>query len=106
MLYVDICLFMTYIGLMWTVKHHLKVEKSLKNLPKEILRKYVALLEEIEQFGPYRHNWKNYGKLEHNKFHCHIQKGKPTYIACWEIVDKTIKITEVYYVGTHEKAPY
>lgn len=32
--------------------------------------------------------------------------GKPTYVACWYIKDKKVKIVEIYYVGTHEKAPY
>jgi len=38
--------------------------------------------------------------------HCHLKKGRPTYIAVWEINDKEIKLVEVTYVGTHEKAPY
>ena len=33
-------------------------------------------------------------------------KGKPTYVCCWEVIDKQKKIIEVNYVGTHEKAPY
>lgn len=56
--------------------------------------------------GPYRSNWPNYGPLEENEFHCHLKKGKPTYVACWRISDKDKKIIEVYYVGTHENAPY
>jgi hypothetical protein len=24
----------------------------------------------------------------------------------WEVTDKTVKLVEVKYVGTHEKAPY
>jgi hypothetical protein len=27
-------------------------------------------------------------------------------VAVWEVHDKTIKLVEVTYVGTHEKAPY
>jgi hypothetical protein len=33
-------------------------------------------------------------------------KGRPTYVAVWEAQDKKIKLVEVLYVGTHEKAPY
>ncbi|MEA3429487.1 MAG: helix-turn-helix transcriptional regulator [Thermodesulfobacteriota bacterium] len=33
------------------------------------------------------------------------KKGRPTYVAVWEVVDKKIRLVEVSYVGTHEKAP-
>lgn len=36
--------------------------------------------------------------------HCHLRKGKPTYVACWAVTNEN-KI-EVFYVGTHEGAPY
>lgn len=51
-------------------------------------------------------NWSNYGPLKKDEFHCHLRKGKPTYVACWRVLDKQVKIMEVYYVGTHEDAPY
>ncbi|HSW71056.1 MAG TPA: hypothetical protein VLH77_03650 [Gammaproteobacteria bacterium] len=59
--------------------------------------------------GPAAPGWPNYGKLhgsKGDKRHCHLQKGKPTYVCCWEVIDKKRKIIKVYYVGTHEKAPY
>ena len=28
-----------------------------------------------------------------------------TYVAVWEVIDKEIRLVEVSYVGTHEKAP-
>lgn len=37
--------------------------------------------------------------------HCHLQKGNPTYVCCWKVFEDTQTI-EVYYVGTHENAPY
>ncbi len=27
-------------------------------------------------------------------------------VAVWEVIDKEIRIVEIKYVGTHEKAPY
>lgn len=63
------------------------------------------LIIEITKEGPYRANWSNYGPLS-DGFHCHLKKGKPTYVACWRITDKSKKKIEVYYVGTHENAPY
>lgn len=60
--------------------------------------------------GPIASDWPNYGKLHgkkgNDKRHCHLQRGKPTYVCCWEVIDKKRKIIEVNYVGTHEKAPY
>jgi hypothetical protein len=50
----------------------------------------------------------NLGKLKGKSktlWHCHLVKGNPTYACCWELVEKKEKIIEVYYVGTHEKAP-
>ena len=31
-----------------------------------------ALVSEIEQAGPVRGNWPNYGKLDEHTHHCHI----------------------------------
>ena len=61
---------------------------------------------DIQLNGPVRGNWKNYGKLSNSKHHCHIKSGKPTYVICWKIIDHSTRTVEVYYVGTHEKAPY
>lgn len=71
----------------------------------KVLDQLAALISEIEKRGPVRGNWKNYSKLSPTKHHCHLKAGKPTYVACWEEKNGTIEI-EVYYVGTHEKAPY
>jgi hypothetical protein len=54
--------------------------------------------------------WPNFGKLSEgkksNNFHCHLIKGNPTYVACWRVLDKKERKLEIYYVGTHENAPY
>lgn len=73
-----------------------------------VYSKTDALRHEIELLGPVRFRWKNFGKLkgEMDKYHCHLHSGRPTYVMCWKVVDKKLKIIEVYYVGTHEKAPY
>lgn len=63
------------------------------------------LMKEIEFLGPIRGNWKNYSKLGSIEHHCHLKSGKPTYVVCWRVF-KDSKLVEVYYVGTHEKAPY
>ncbi len=61
---------------------------------------------DLQRNGPYLPNWPNYGSLEEGHFHCHLRKGRPTYVACWRTIDKQVKKIEVYYVGTHERAPY
>ena len=90
----------------WTVQWRRKLEKQLSDLPQQVQLSFRTLVKEIEESGPMRGNWKNYGKLGATKHHCHLKSGRPTYVACWEVVDKTIGIVEIYYVGTHEKAPY
>lgn len=96
----------------WQVQIKSKVAKSLKNrqrIPMEVESATIALVTELEASGPVV-DWPNYGKLKNqgksvDRRHCHLQKGKPTWVACWE-VDAKNKLIEVYYVGTHEKAPY
>jgi len=90
----------------WAVTVKNKVQKRTKKLPVEIRKVLLTLLREIEIYGPYRSNWLNYGILGKNRYHCHLKKGQPTYVAVWEIIDKEIRLVEVSYVGTHEKAPY
>ncbi len=91
---------------MWTVNLSAKAQKQRSKLPKTIQDIVVMLLVEIEQGGPVRGDWPNYSKLGTNRHHCHLKKGKPCYVAVWEVTDKSIKLIEVEYVGTHEKAPY
>ena len=90
----------------WTVSVKKKVQKRAEKLPVEIRKILLRLLAEIEIYGSYRSNWKNYGPLGDNRYHCHLKKGRPTYVAVWEIIDKEIRLVEVSYVGTHERAPY
>ena len=64
------------------------------------------LMLDLKKNGPHLPTWPNYGPLGLDRFHCHLRKGKPTYVACWKILDKQLKQIEPYYVGTHEGAPY
>jgi len=90
----------------WTVSITPKVSKAIPKLPLRVRILLSALLDEIQNDGPFRGNWANYGKLSSSLHHCHIKKGKPTYVAVWEVTDKKIRLVEVNYAGTHEKAPY
>ena len=89
----------------WTVTIHRAVEKRLPKLPGKVLDSLARLLAEVEISGPVRGNWPNYSKLGDGRHHCHLKKGKPTYVAVWSEDRETVTV-EVVYVGTHEKAPY
>lgn len=91
----------------WAVDIVGQAKKADKNLSKDAAAAFVLLLRELETLGPYRFNWPNYTKMNHiDDYHCHLKKGKPTYVTCWIIKDKNKRTLEVYYAGTHEKAPY
>jgi len=90
----------------WTVNLTGQAKKFDKNLSEQAAESFLLLLKELKNDGPYRANWPNYTKMADDDYHCHIKKGRPTYVVCWKIYDKKYKIMEVYYVGTHEKAPY
>ena len=94
----------------WNVTFTESADKQHKKLKRNGSKPSIAeivnfLSAEMEFEGPYKYNWPNYGPLDSDKFHCHLKKGNPTYVACWE-VDKNKKQIKVYYVGTHENAPY
>jgi hypothetical protein len=80
--------------------------KQLGRLPSAVKKSLIALMREIEISGPVRGNWPNYGSLGKGRHHCHLKKGRPTYVAIWELADKAVKVVEVTYARTHERAPY
>ncbi len=94
--------------MVWNVRFTSKAEKQAKKLPPKVRESLFALVLEIRKLGPTRTIWHNYGKIKGKKdcYHCHLKKGKPTYIAIWKVTDKESKLVEVRYVGTHENADY
>ena len=97
----------------WTVTLVGRAKKSDKVLSDTAQDSLVLLMKEMRLTGPIRPDWPKYGKLEkrkklipENAHHCHLKRGRPTYVACWQVVDKKQKLIEVYYAGTHENAPY
>lgn len=86
-------------------KQYAKLEKSGVKRP-SIVDLFDLLAMELKMEGPERFNWPNYGKLSLSQYHCHLKRGRPTFVACWELIDPLLKQIEVYYVGTHEGAPY
>jgi len=90
----------------WPVKLSKAAKKEADRLPKTVTQRLAVLLQEVVDYGPIRGNWQNYSALGRDRHHCHLRKGKPTYVAVWEVRDKEIRLMEVTYAGTHEKAPY
>jgi hypothetical protein len=90
----------------WQVNLTRKANKQKEALPKLVREQLAYLMRDIEAYGPVRGDWPNYGKLGRGRHHCHLKKGKPTYVAVWVENDQGIRLIEVTYVGTHEKAPY
>jgi hypothetical protein len=84
----------------------IKVGKQVAKLPTDIRCAFLALVTEMELSGPILPRWSHFGKIKGSKstYHCHLKDGRPTYVVCWrQLAENKI---EVYYVGTHENAPY
>lgn len=95
----------------WRVDYTDEAAEQAQNLPEKVRNILDTLVAEIEAQGPVRGNWKNYSKLEgqNTKHHCHLRDGRPTYVACWEVIPTlpdTPKLVSITYAGTREKAPY
>lgn len=91
----------------WKVSFTSSSEKQAKVLPEDIRLRLMALVQAIRFGGPAQPTMPNYGKLRGlgDRRHCHLKKGKPTYVAVWDVFNKTKEVV-VTYAGTHEKAPY
>lgn len=90
----------------WRARLTKKAEKQAAKLPAPVQDALAILLKEIANKGPVRGDWPNYAKLGTGVHHCHLKKGRPTYVAVWEERANEIRLVEVTYAGTHEKAPY
>lgn len=96
----------------WVVDYSSSAKKAKKKLPKAIMIQLANLAWDLEHHGPKQSKWAHYSPLTKGKnvpsnaHHCHIKSGRPTYVACWQVINRTIKIIEIFYVGTHENAPY
>lgn len=90
----------------WQARLTKKAQKQVSRLPAPVQDALSMLMADIADKGPVRGDWPNYSKLGEGRHHCHVRKGRPTYVAVWEERDKEIRLVEVTYAGTHEKAPY
>lgn len=93
----------------WTVLITGKAQKQYGQLPSEISSSFEVLVAELKADSPARANWRNYGRLKGKKgeyHHCHLNSRKPRYVAVWVVADREVRLMEIRYVGTHEKAQY
>ena len=93
----------------WTVVFSGKAAKQAVKLPARIAERLDALQVTIEAFGPILPNLPHFGRLKNWKgevYHCHLNKGRPTYVAVWSVQYRTVQLVEIIYAGTHENAPY
>jgi mRNA-degrading endonuclease RelE of RelBE toxin-antitoxin system len=91
---------------MWTVRLSAKAHKAVISLPEAVRDALWLLVGDLRLRGPVAGNWPNYSKLGQGRHHCHIKKGRPTYVTVWWEVKSGENTIEVIYVGTHERAPY
>jgi mRNA-degrading endonuclease RelE of RelBE toxin-antitoxin system len=92
--------------LKWTVELSGQARKAFKALSPKAHESFYKLVQDLKEKGPILPEWQHYSEIHTQSYHCHLKRGKPTYVAFWRVVDKRAKIIEVYYAGTHEKAPY
>jgi len=90
----------------WTVEFTGRARKQKSKLPARVREILFQLVRDIEAAGPVRGDWPNYSRLSGSTHHCHLKKGKPTYVAVWRESKGQIRLIEVIYAGSHEKAPY
>ena len=81
--------------MVWGVLLTANVRKRLKKLPKSIDEVFQLLLAEMRLSGPVQADWPNYGKLRKDCHHCHLQRGRPTYVAVWRVLSKKDRLIEV-----------
>jgi len=93
----------------WTLVFSKSANKQKDRLPARIRVRLDALTMAIEVSGPVQPSMPHFGKLKGTSdevYHCHLNKGRPTYVTVWRVKDRIVELVEVTYVGTHENAPY
>lgn len=93
----------------WQVDFTRKAEKQAGDLPRPVYETLAVLKRELELEGPVQPEWHHYSKLTGKKgeyHHCHLNKGKPRYVAVWEVVKNAVRVIEIRYAGTHENVNY
>jgi mRNA-degrading endonuclease YafQ of YafQ-DinJ toxin-antitoxin module len=95
-------------GTPWKVSFSRKLEKQAKKLPPEILDRLYALKLDLAYNGPEQPTWRNYSLIVGAKdvHHCHLNSGRPRYVAVWKVLDREVQIMEMQYAGPHGGVNY
>lgn len=94
---------------LWMVIFSRKAEKQKAKLPPSIIDILYLLRKDLESRGPAVTGWPTYSKIVGSKsghYHCHLNKGRPTYVVVWQVVDSVVRVLEIQFAGTHEKVDY
>lgn len=85
--------------------------KALRRLPQPVRARVARLVRDIQSKGVYQPHWPHYGEIKRRRtywaaderhFHCHILGFR--WVACWRV--RSGESPQIYYVGSHEGAPY
>jgi hypothetical protein len=90
-----------------------RASNNVEKIPlRDIQIKLLKLMKDLRDKGAVQSNWANYGKLDKNRHHCHLNYH---YVAVWreqkreatepDEYDPNIEIF-ITYVGSRENAPY
>jgi mRNA-degrading endonuclease RelE of RelBE toxin-antitoxin system len=100
---------MDTLEMVWSVEFTACAAKQARKLPVRILNRLDALRRNIQAQGPVQPTMPHFGKLKNRTgdfYHCHLNRGHPTYVVVWQVRNKIAVLVEIMYVGTHENAPY
>ncbi len=94
--------------MIWDIRFHRLAVKQIRDLPLPVQKAVKFLVKDMQLYGPMARTWPNFGKIKGKDdcYHCHLRKGRPTYVAVWQVIDQEMRLIEVKYVGTHEGADY
>ncbi|MDR2076632.1 MAG: cytotoxic translational repressor of toxin-antitoxin stability system [Desulfovibrio sp.] len=92
----------------WQVDFGGKAEKQVKKLPPDIRDIVFYLKYRMEQDGPERTEWRNYGIIVNAKdaHHCHLSNNRPRYVAVWKVLNREEQVIEIRFVGPHGSVDY
>lgn len=101
----------------WRVTITNKAARKARHLSEDAENSLLLLWRELQERGPSQPSWPHFSKLKgrKNEYHCHLNRGRPTYVVCWRSTkynaterSKTNEDgeIEIFYAWTHEDAPY
>jgi hypothetical protein len=69
----------------WEIRFTARVRKQKDKLPESIALRLEALAKAIMATGPKQPSMPHFGRFRNwpgEVYHCHLNKGRPTYVAC------------------------